>query len=353
MGCVLLPSQVSPFLYPCELRSSLSRHVSSLPFTVKSHTQLHMVVEAEGDPEPENISKTHQQIPCLSSSDSEGPYDRALHEAEHRAKEKFYTVLMGKITEHFHELAERGPIRKRLYAKLERGWSQLLKLRRNVQNMKLVAPKSTLGTTGERIMEKRLVERAVEQTTKASSSLPRFVERAVEQTTKSASSVPTKRVFGRIFRRRQQHRTAEMAIGYSESGVEHFALRVAERGSERASVRFAKGLTISLPVVGGIFAAYLFHQDVERIRTETSADGKRRSTLAFFLGAAVADLMDVFLHFFIAAGLTLQLRRHTLAMAEEWSIGFAAVSTVCAVCGEILSSRITRRNRQLDPKLGT
>lgn len=311
---------VSSFLQTTTYRRLLSYSLPLSHPSFQQRTRIRVEFSENDDSDSdETLPDTHQS--SSSTDEGKGRYDRAFHQVEHRTKEKFYTALIGRVTERFHELAEKGSIRKWIHAELEKIWVRLLELRRNERGIK-AATHSTLAAS-DRIGE-------------------RLMEQAAERSTKIASTTSTKKIFRGIFPRARIARASKTVVMGAETGGEHIVLRVAERGSERVSIRFAKGMTIALPVVGGVFAIYLLRQDMERCRQEMNGT----TALAFFLGAAVADLVDVCLHFFIASGLILQLRHHALAVAEEWSIGCAAVSTVCAVTGEILSSH--RRSKHAD-----
>jgi hypothetical protein len=117
--------------------------------------------------------------------------------------------------------------------------------------------------------------------------------------------------------------------------------------SEKLALRLGRGLLITLPVLGGIFALYLLKSDIDRLKEDWALRIKTSS--AFFLGAGFVDGLDSVLHFFIAFALLKHLSHHRLAVAEELSFACAIASTVCAVVGEIVSLRIQKR-RQDDNK---
>jgi len=129
--------------------------------------------------------------------------------------------------------------------------------------------------------------------------------------------------------------------------------------AERVAARIGRGLTIILPVAGGIFAFYLFQSDYRRWKQELQDSAiahespvssatrfrLRRPSLALvlFSSAGMADFMDAALHFFIAFLFVSSHGSHhhpyAMVVAEEWSMGCAVVSTVAAVLGEIASHR--------------
>ena len=138
-------------------------------------------------------------------------------------------------------------------------------------------------------------------------------------------------------------RSTERALGKLE--------RIMGVSTERVARRIGRGLMIALPILGGIFAFYLFRSDYKRWRLElqntastTSRDerpaGRNRPSLALVLlgGAGVADLTDAVLHFLIAYGLFVAHQHKFFLLAEELSMGCAVVSTCFAVLGEIASN---------------
>jgi len=129
---------------------------------------------------------------------------------------------------------------------------------------------------------------------------------------------------------------------------EEMAANIARKGSTRAMSRVGKGMMIAIPAVGALFATYLMKSDLERIHEEWNRRIAASSLL--FVGAGLADLIDMLIHFFIVFGLLLHGDRHKLVVAEEISMLCAVVSTVCAVAGEVMSSRIRRRRSDLSSK---
>jgi hypothetical protein len=141
---------------------------------------------------------------------------------------------------------------------------------------------------------------------------------------------------------RTTERIGERALeGVGERVLERTGTRVVERSSERIVARLGRGLLISLPLIGGVFAVYLFQSDIHRVQEDLAERGKM--SLASFVLATVADFVDSLLHFFMAYSLFRGASHHKLIVAEELSLTCAVVSTVCAVLGEIISHRRRRR----------
>mmetsp|Transcript_60397 Transcript_60397/g.148203 ORF Transcript_60397/g.148203 Transcript_60397/m.148203 type:complete len:359 (+) Transcript_60397:142-1218(+) len=252
---------------------------------------------------------------------------RALHEAKHRTKDKVYSVAAGKVTDKFHSIAKKGSIRKRLYGKLKHLWQQ------GALGKRLSAKVQRLSTRiSARIRRRKGIVKMVSRLATSAHVIDRGVEQGSTLVAKTAA------------KHTGTATTSKLVTKYAGTSGERAVVRVAQSSSKRLSVRLAKGLTIALPVVGGIFAVALFRQDWQRLQSERAGEETLVTCVAFFAGAIVADFVDVLLHFFLAFGLLSHTRhRHWLALAEEWSIGCAAVSTACAVIGEILSFRYQSR----------
>ena len=118
-------------------------------------------------------------------------------------------------------------------------------------------------------------------------------------------------------------------------------VRVLENGVDRIAIRLAKGMMIILPAVGGILSIYLLKTDVDRLNEERPRGFK--PSLAMFTGASIADFLDTILHFCIFVGLLSQWSHHRMEVLEKTSLACAVVSTLCAVAGEIISFRMSRR----------
>jgi hypothetical protein len=322
VGWVLSSSQVSLSLYskfwgPQQIQFTTCCRPLMLDPATNSFLLSSKGESSNESPKDLNEAIHHHYSSNPITSSHEGRCYRAFHEAEHRTREKFYSVVLGRATERFHEIVQKGSLRKQIYTTLNRVWSRVWEIGRRTRRGIRAMSRSTFGAS-ERMST-------------------RILEQAVERTTERSSYASARDLFRRLLPRQQATCTSHLVGRYAETGGEHVALRVVERSPKRISIRFAKGLMIALPVVGSIFAFHLLVQDIDRFRQEKSDHGSGTAALAFFIGAAAADLFDVFLHFFIAFSLVFHLRRHALAFAEEISIGCAAISTACAVSGEIIS----------------
>jgi hypothetical protein len=178
-------------------------------------------------------------------------------------------------------------------------------------------------------------------------------ERAAEHTALSTVERTGERFVARAAETAE--RAAERAaISAAERTGERFVARAAETGervAERAALktgaiwlRLGRGLTITIPVLGGVFALYLLKSDIQRLREERQQQIKASSAL--FLGAGVVDGLDSLLHFFIAYALLTHISHRVLVKAEEISFGCAIASTLCAVVGEIISLQIQKRRKR-------
>jgi hypothetical protein len=267
------------------------------------------------------------------------PLDRALHEAKHRTKEKFYYVAAGQVTEKFHKIAQNGSIRKRLYSKLKQVWQEGTIIKRLFARIRRLS-----GRISTRIQRESSLIRMWSKSAVAGRASTHVLEESIGHATKASASKQGSKLIEKAVanhsRKHQSRRTGNLVAKYVESSGERITVRVARGSSKRLSIRFAKGLTIALPVIGGIFAVTLLQQDFRRLKDEQALHGGTGSSVLFFAGATAADFLDVFLHFFLAYGLLSHVNHHLLAVAEEWSIGCAVVSTACAVFGEVSSFRI-------------
>ena len=248
---------------------------------------------------------------------------------------------------------------------------------------------------GERMLE-RASERALERTSEQAGErmLERAGERGMERVADAFVSQPSKSVKKRLLpwlmgqRRAQssmEHAVEKTVVGAELRSLEAVGERAVEKtiggrrlllgiSTERIAARIGRGLTIALPVAGGIFAFYLFRSDWQRWKLELSALSaasqgadnsdiaasastitKRRRqiirppslALILFGGAGVADLLDAVLHFFIAVGLFFVTHHHDqIVWAENLSMGCAVVSTLTAVLGEIASHRSRTKQQQ-------
>ncbi|CAB9528858.1 expressed unknown protein [Seminavis robusta] len=212
--------------------------------------------------------------------------------------------------------------------------------------------------TGERLLE-RAADRAAEHIGERAAE--HIGERAVERTGERLLERATDRAAEHVGERAAEHIGERAVERTGERLLEQAADRAAERvleqtsgqgagraierifgvSSEKLALRLGRGLLITLPVLGGIFALYLLKSDIERLKEEWALRVKTSSAL--FLGAGIVDGLDSFLHFFIGYALWKHLSHKKLAVAEELSFGCAIVSTLCAVLGEVISLQIQKR----------
>jgi len=190
--------------------------------------------------------------------------------------------------------------------------------------------------SGERLA-KRAGERAAER------SGERIVEHASERALERAGERSGERLAERMGERaleRIGERSGERVVA-SGKGLGRGIERVFGVSSEKLALRLGRGVLITLPILGGVFALWLLKSDIARLKEEWALRAKTSS--AFFLGAGLVDGLDSILHFFIAFALLKHLSHHRLAVAEELSFACAIISTVCAVVGEVISLRIQKQ----------
>jgi hypothetical protein len=321
--------------------------------------------------------------------DEEHNHNPAIHQIEHRAKEKTSFFLSEKLAERQIEhaagrtaehLSEKtgGRILTRAAARKQ---GRVLESASERAGEKMMA--RTAEHVGERTME-RTGDNLLKQAWKGVSSLiyrgtnrgaerawersgSKAIERGIEHAGKSAAEHTGERFFKRsgskAVERGLEHAGNSMAGHSGERLLERSGTRAAERGLEHAgesgikiagklerifglslekvALRFGRGLLITLPALGGIFALYLLKSDIERLREEWAHRIKTSS--ACFLGAGIVDGLDSILHFVIAYGLLTHLSHHYLKKAEAWSLRCAVISTVAAVIGEVLSLKILKQ----------
>lgn len=204
---------------------------------------------------------------------------------------------------------------------------------------------------GSRIWKKvtTVVDRVLEPTAKR--GFERASERALERSAERGGERIAESVAERSLERiakRSGERVAERA---GERAVERAGERASERAverlvgatSERVAVRIGRGLLITLPALGGIFALFLLKSDIMRVRDERSK--RLRLSTACFVGAGLADMLDSVLHFFIAYALFAHLGHHALVLPEKLSMGCAVTSTLCALAGELISLHLQKRKQ--------
>ena len=316
----------------------------------------------------------------------------ALHQVEHRAKEKGTLALSQHLAEHMTTITTKSTEQVGERILLERGFQGTKStaerfLERNLQQTGERATERCIEQGLERASE-RAAERGVEQWGERAAehagqrwaqqtgekgikrALERWAERAGERTLDRGSEQALerlgKRSGERAVERLGEQSTERLFKVAGEKSAERAVERSSERGmerilgitSEKLTLRIGRGLMIALPVLGGFFAFYLFKSDYHRWLEEKRAlptliqrkEKKRRHPylpLVLFAITGMADFVDAFLHFGIAYGLLAQLGHYRVGLMERLSITCAVISTGFAVWGEILSLRARKRVQSL------
>ena len=215
---------------------------------------------------------------------------------------------------------------------------------------------------GERRMATGVAERAGERTGQ------RMAERAAERgaTASSKYSAAARRSIGRHVAELGE-RTSETGLVLASKGRRAAAAATdrasfaAVRTTERMARSVARIFLIALPALGGLFALWLLRADVKRIRevreeredfewaAYATLPSKRRPCLpsTMFAGAAVADLVDAIAHFVIAYAVLIELGHSKILKWEEISMACAIVSTIMAIAGEVADWRKMNKYRSL------
>lgn len=184
----------------------------------------------------------------------------------------------------------------------------------------------------ERSTEKtidRAVQHLAEKATEK--SLERTAEHLTQRSTKKAAQTSAERMIGHAGERTVERITEETG----ERALERFGNtfgrqtgtleRVFGVSSERIALHAGRGLLITLPALGGIFALYLFRPDMVRVQEERRKKAKAPTFL--FVAAGLADILDSCLHFFIAYALFSRLGHSHLEVPEKLSFVCAIMST--------------------------
>ena len=202
-----------------------------------------------------------------------------------------------------------------------------------------------LEQSGERIAERtfersgdRLVERGLEH------SGGHLVERGLEHGSERLVERGFERSGERLVERGAKQSGERILERSTTKGPGRVLERIFGISSERIVLRLGRAILITLPVLGGIFALYLLKSDMKRLKEEW--DHKFKISSALFLGAGIVDGLDSALHFFIAYALWKHLSHGRLAVAEEWSLACAIISTVFAVAGEIISIKLAQKRQR-------
>lgn len=308
---------------------------------------------------------------------------RALHQLEHRAKEKASIAIVENVIKSTAGKSGKRALERVGERAAERVGERAVERagERAIGRAAEKVGETTLERTGKKLVEKateRAVDRALERTIEISGeraierAAEKVGERAFERTGEKLAERAAERTYDaiaeRVAERAMEHATERAGERVAERAGERIAERSGERIVERAGEqvvsgkgsgraierifgvssknifpRLGRGALITLPVLGGIFAIYLLKSDVQRLKEEWKLN--IRTSSACFFGSGLADCIDSFLHFFIAFALWNHLSHTKLAIAEELSFGCAIFSTVCAVLGEIISLRTQKRWR--------
>lgn len=316
------------------------------------------------------------------------------HQIEHRAKEKGAFAVSHRLAEQLLSSSEKVAERagERVWERSAEGasqrlagqlWSASEKAVERVGERSLErVGEAAVERAGERIAEKvgerslyqagekaaergtkRALEQAIEKAGEGAmeraseKALKRAGERALERAMENASEKTIERAGERALVRATERSGERFVERASEAAIERVGERSTERvlaaipmkferifgiSARRIAFRIGQGLTIALPVLGGIFAFYLFRSDYKRWKEEQKIMGNRKLPsfpLVLFYGAGGADLLDAFLHFWIAYGVFAKIGHDMMLLTEHMSMGCAVTSTVCAILGEILSHR--------------
>ena len=298
-------------------------------------------------------------------------FSGAIHQVEHRAKEKTGIKLGEKVATQLLRSTERKGISRlaeRMVERMQMIWESVTgrgveRYGERVAERGAVAGQRFLSR-GERRMATGVAERAGERVTERTGQ--RMAERAAERGGGKFSAA-ARRSIGRHATELGE-RTGETGLVLASKGR-----RAAATATDRASyaaVRTTGRLTrsmariflIALPALGGLFAIWLLKADLRRVREvreeredyEWAAYGTLPSKLrpclpsTMFAGAAVADLLDAVAHFVIAYAVLIELGHSKIILKwEEISLACAIVSTVLAIAGEVADWRKMNKYRAL------
>jgi hypothetical protein len=224
------------------------------------------------------------------------------------------------------------------------------------------ATERTLERVAERTYE-RVGERAIERT--GERVLERTGERFVERTGERALERVGERVLDQVGKKSLIKQSEKKLLNASIFKVRRVLLG-------KSAIRVGRTLTIALPLLGGLFALYLFQSDVQRMREERRKQlfpplygGKKDihmnrslnlmavSALLLFISTGLIDLLDAIVHFWIAYGLLIShYGNSSHHMMERISMCCAIFSTIFAILGEVCSY-LSRNRSDSRPDVAT
>jgi hypothetical protein len=304
-----------------------------LPQRVKQHVRLwHSRSDDDKDAPDNNNNAT---TTTTTSPKDDKSLEHAKHELEHRATEKGMFAVSKRTLEQLEKAARAGQkVMERSGEKAAFRVGEKSALQSGERGLNRVGQNAAKHVVGERTAE-RLAERLGDRVSE------RGAQRAVGRATTGSGE--------RLLERASESAVARMGHRSSERTASAMAANL-ERwlgvSVKKVAIRIGRGLTIALPVLGGVFAFYLFISDYKRWKEEKKMS-RFSMPLVLFYGAGAADLMDAVLHFYIAYALLANLGHDALLVPEHLSVGCAVLSTVFAVLGEILSHRRLQKSKKV------
>jgi hypothetical protein len=269
--------------------------------------------------------------------------ERSSERIAERASERLAERAGERLAERAGErLAERAG--ERLATRTsERLWEQATALWNRIPSWRTIERGAERGF--ERVAERgaeRIAERGVERIAE------RGAERLAERGSKHAAERGLERAAERGVERvaeRAAERSVERSLSHAPTSGGMVRRLLSGPAAEKVALRVGRGVLITLPALGGVFALYLLRADIQRWREERATP-----PAWMFVGAGWADGLDALLHFAVAYAIWSHAGHDLLLVLEHWSMQCAIVSTVCAVLGELWVLRRQRRLQQ--PKAG-
>jgi len=323
----------------------------------KKHPERHQRNQERKDGFVNNSSATKKSNTTKNHSNSNSN-DAALHQIEHRAKEKGAFGVAHRLAEQLERVgvvraerrvgeralehaAERGVVERGAERAVEKlvggggGGERAIRLKQSAKQAAERVTERALERTGETTVERSMevlaersaqkaAERALERTGEATAeriskqAAKKSVEHSLERSGEHVAEELVERLVEQSSKSTLLQRSGERAVEHvleqsSERAVEQTGRRLLGISTERIAARIGRGLAIALPIAGGVFAFYLFRSDYHRLREELMAQHDTRTlwsrqrrrrvpslALLLFGGAGVADFLDAILHFVIA-----------------------------------------------------